>query len=691
VVQVPTLKKRILSAFEKPRSPVRCAVTMEGSSPLPRPPRRTLQKLRSVVQDCLAKHLDDSAVFFADKLVSMSDGDERNADDLFLYCQALFAGKHHRRALTVMRREGLLSGSDATARKHADAVEKRRPDRRFRLLAARCLGAVGEWDECLAVLGDGEGDDACEREYETDFSGERRKDDANEANEANDAAGHEWETSTKNAITFTSALRFLRGRAHEALENRPLARRWYVSALEADPFCYEAFNALISNHMLSAEEEKSLISGLRFEPEEEWLRFLYTAMGKKYDEPSVASGLEILEEMGRANLSDFSRDAAEHADGDGNEGDRSFHRLPAELLALRENGEIALARAEWYYHRGDFQKCHDACLEILDRDPFQLKALPVYLAVTVELRLKNELYLCAHELVQEYPNKAVAWFAVGCYYYCLRRFDAARRFFSKATSLDGAFVPAWIGFGHAFAAQDESDQAMAAYRTATRLFPGCHLPVLCIGMEYRRANNMSLAEQFFLKSRNICPADPLVHNELGVLAYRNKEYENAISHLLDAIALVPHPLTDEWEATVVNVAHAYRKMNDFDNAIEWYERALSLAPKCAGTHTALGFTHQLKGNFQTNMSEAIECYHKALSLRPDDTFAQEMLTLALIDQCAVTMPPYNFVSYEPLQSAPYGAQSKKDTGATREEDDDAPVATGDEDDLDEDDDMEMSP
>ena len=106
---------------------------------------------------------------------------------------------------------------------------------------------------------------------------------------------------------------------------------------------------------------------------------------------------------------------------------------------------------------------------------------------------------------------------------------------------------------------------------------------------------------------------------------------------------MPHPLSDEWEATVVNLAHAYRKMNDFDAAIEWYERALSLAPRRAGTHTALGFTHQLKGNFQTNMSEAIECYHRALGLRPDDTFAQEMLTLALIDQCAVTMPPYNFV------------------------------------------------
>ena len=629
---------------------------MDGPPSPPRVPRATLGKLRSVVRDCLDKHLDDSAVFFADKLVSMSgDGDARDPDDLFLFCQALFAGKHHRRALTVMRREGLVDGGDVIA-PDVPAVKKNAP--RFRLLAARCLAAVREWDECLAALGDGDESSGDAADEEDTFGNEKKK------------------------ISHASAIALLRAQAHEALENRPLARRWYVAALEADPFCYAALEALLANHALSAEEERALIGSLAFEPEDEWLRFLYTSMGKKYDEPELESGLEILEDIRDAALESEQTRFATSDEGRARR-DR-LAALPAELLALRENGEVALARAEWYYHRGDFQKCHDACVAILERDPFQLKALPVYLAVTVELRKKNELYMRAHELVEEYPTRAVSWFAVGCYYYCVRRFDAARRFFSKATALDGAFVPAWIGFGHAFAAQDESDQAMAAYRTAARLFPGCHLPVLCIGMEYRRANNLSLAEQFFAKSRGICPADPLVHNELGVLAYRNKDYAKAVQHLLDAVALVPLPLTDEWEASVVNVAHAYRKMNDFDAAIEWYERALSLAPRCAGTHTALGFTHQLKGNFQTNMSEAIECYHRALSLRPDDTFAQEMLTLALIDQCAVTMPPYNFVSYEPLQPAPYADEPGGKADARQ----DVPVAAEDEE---EDDDMEMSP
>lgn len=45
-------------------------------------------------------------------------------------------------------------------------------------------------------------------------------------------------------------------------------------------------------------------------------------------------------------------------------------------------------------------------------------------------------------------------------------------FCSKATSLDGTFTPAWIGYGNADVANEEGDQAMSAYRTAARLFPG---------------------------------------------------------------------------------------------------------------------------------------------------------------------------------------------------------------------------
>ena len=90
----------------------------------------------------------------------------------------------------------------------------------------------------------------------------------------------------------------------------------------------------------------------------------------------------------------------------------------------------------------------------------------------MHLNLHADLFYLAHQLVEDYPQQAVSWFAVGAYYHLIADYESARRYFSKATSLDHRFAPAWVGFGHAFAAQDESDQAMAAYRTASRLFPG---------------------------------------------------------------------------------------------------------------------------------------------------------------------------------------------------------------------------
>lgn len=68
--------------------------------------------------------------------------------------------------------------------------------------------------------------------------------------------------------------------------------------------------------------------------------------------------------------------------------------------------------------------------------------------------------------------------------------------------------------------QDESDQALAAYRTAARLFPGLHTPLLGMGCAYQRMNNLQLAERCLLQAAEMCPQDPAVAHELGVLAYR---------------------------------------------------------------------------------------------------------------------------------------------------------------------------
>lgn len=83
--------------------------------------------------------------------------------------------------------------------------------------------------------------------------------------------------------------------------------------------------------------------------------------------------------------------------------------------------------------------------------------MPLYCAVLIELNKVGELYYLAHKLVSANPDIAVAWFSVGAYYFLIKKFDLSRKYFNKANRLDKHFAASWIAFGHAFAAQDESD------------------------------------------------------------------------------------------------------------------------------------------------------------------------------------------------------------------------------------------
>ncbi len=118
----------------------------------------------------------------------------------------------------------------------------------------------------------------------------------------------------------------------------------------------------------------------------------------------------------------------------------------------------------------------------------------------------------------------------------------------------------WIAFGHCFAAQNESDQAMAAYRTAARLFPGCYIANLCIGMEYLRTNNLKTAILSFQEALKIYDKDPAIYNEIGVIQYKSKMYSDSRGTLLKGLELCIDRNSTTYETLAKNLAHTYRKL-----------------------------------------------------------------------------------------------------------------------------------
>ncbi|CAL5405953.1 unnamed protein product [Camellia sinensis] len=458
-------------------------------------------------------------------------------------------------------------------------------DLRFRYLAAKCLEELKEWDQCLLMLGDAKVDE---------HGNVNITKDGNAMYLDKDGEDHEinyFNTNKSNLSQIMSATCFLRGKAYEALENRAQARQWYKAAIKADPLCYEALERLIENHMLTCEEDG-------------WISSFYSCLIKKYDKENVVEAkFRELEQEG-CNVKPSEKSL---------------------MCTLKNNTDLLACKAEYYHQCGEYQKS------------------------AMELGHSNELYLMACNLVKDYPQNLVATTIVS------RSMINHAVISGKATNLDGTFLPAWIGYGNAYAAQEEGDQAMSAYRTAARLFPGCHLPTLYIGMEYMRTHSFKLAEQlnvnimmsafcvqcsdrilsqFFMQAKTICPSDPLVYNELGVVAYHMKEYKKAVWWFEKTLAHIPS-LSGMWEPTVINLAHALRKLKRYREAITYYERALALSTRSLSTYAGLAYTYHLQDNFTT----AITYYHKALWLKPDDQFCTEMLTLALADECRHGIDP----------------------------------------------------
>jgi len=413
---------------------------------------------------------------------------------------------------------------------------------------------------------------------------------------------------------MVAAFALLRAKIYEYMENQEQALIWYEKAVQFDPYCHEALDRLVGGHLLTLEREVKLLDNLSLHEEDGWLHHLYaTKLVAARSDSGHASSPTVQEVPWMVA-----------ARGDNREEDPTAN-LPEALL---RNGSTLAAQSIRSFYEGDYERCYAISIQVLEDDPYHLPILPIHVASLVMLDRKNVVFYVAHQLINAYPSEAVAWFTVGCYYHMIKKYERARTFFQKAFVYDRNFAPAWIAFGHAFAYHDESDQALAAYRTASRLFPGSQLPWLFIGMEYVRTNSLQLAQQCLERAQLLMPTDPHVYNEMGVVAFHQRDYNKACDLLDKALRLsnMPH------ETFYSNLGHALLKCKQFDRALENFQKANRLNPRNASVISGIAFTYQSQNQLDT----AIEYYHRALTMQRDDVFTVEMLKYAV--QEAVNQP-----------------------------------------------------
>ncbi|KAB8360714.1 hypothetical protein FH972_024450 [Carpinus fangiana] len=529
----------------------------------------------------------ETAIFVGDKVLALTSSD----DDAIRLANLQFSSANYSRAYSILASQNLIP---------------RFPECKY--LAAHCQVKQGRFDEALTILGDktpsallsGTGDS---RRKLARTNGATR---GGKGHVPSHGASPSPDAHEQANTRFYAAMCYLRGICYAKQNAFDRAKECYKDAVRIDVQCFEAFDQLMKNALMSPQEEWDFLDSLEFDSTSaesnsssqqagEMIKMLYTTRLSKYNNPKeFTAAVETL----------------------------STH------YKLASNPDLLLARAELFFTQCKFREALSLTESILENDHYNFAALPVHLACLHELNERNALFLIAHDFADRHPEEPATWLAVGVYYLTINKVTEARRYFSKASMMDPHFGPAWIGFAHTFAAEGEHDQAISAYSTAARLFQGTHLPQLFLGMQNLQLNNMPLAREYLGTAYSLCKSDPLLLNEMGVVFYHEERLEEAVNAFNAALNIADNTDADPraWVFTRANLGHAYRRLQQWDGALQQFEEVLRLGgSRDAGTFCAKGMVLLEKGK----ALEAVSVLHEALAINPQDPIASELLSKAL--------------------------------------------------------------
>jgi anaphase-promoting complex subunit 6 len=158
---------------------------------------------------------------------------------------------------------------------------------------------------------------------------------------------------------------------------------------------------------------------------------------------------------------------------------------------------------------------------------------------------------------------------------------------------------------------------------------GTHLPQLFLGMQNHVLNNMTLADEFLKTAYGLCKTDPLLLNEMGVVFYHQERLPEAVAIFSKALAIAEEIDSDPqvWIWTRSNLGHAYRRLQHWDEALQEFEEVLRQGGKDPTVFCSKGLVLME----QKRPYEAVQVFHEALAISPQDAIATELLNKALME------------------------------------------------------------
>jgi protein O-mannosyl-transferase len=144
---------------------------------------------------------------------------------------------------------------------------------------------------------------------------------------------------------------------------------------------------------------------------------------------------------------------------------------------------------------------------------------------------------------------------------------------------------------------------IAAYSVFAIIIATFSVRTIARNIDWKNEDNLWIA------TGKVSPSGPNIHNNLGDVYARHKDFEKAAEQFKMAIAINPN-----YGDAYHNLGNTYNSMGKTDLAIENYEKALAINPNIWQSHQNLAAIYYKQGDFQ----KAMEHIKRAVAISPND-------------------------------------------------------------------------
>jgi len=176
---------------------------------------------------------------------------------------------------------------------------------------------------------------------------------------------------------------------------------------------------------------------------------------------------------------------------------------------------------------------------------------------------------------------------------------------------DYSFVRA----GNEFFKAGDTDNAIQEYQNALELNPNnaeAHLRLGFLFYNVTQRHQEGMAH--YRKALQLDPSDPRIHHDLGMALFHQRQFDQAVHHLSEALQRMPDGLDAQYTAVGMrqHLGQALFYAGKPDEAIRHFAEAVRLDPNNAGAHYSMALALASEGD----IDRTLQHYTKAVELRP---------------------------------------------------------------------------